>query len=120
MQNFIRINTWLDPYGSGDFQKLWTIFYWGWWLTFMPMMAMFIVRISRGRTLKNVIWMQMIFGTLGCWLCFGIFGGYSLNIQKSGKLDLVYILNESGQDDALITLIKNMQFPQFMTTFFVF
>lgn len=118
LQNFIRINTWLDPYGHGDFQRLWTIFYWGWWLTFMPMMAMFVVRVSKGRTLKNVIWLQMIFGTLGCWLCFCVFGGYSLNIQKSGQLDLVHMLNESGQDAAMVSLIKNMQFPTLMTILF--
>ena len=54
LQDFVRINTWLDPFGSGEFQEMWTIFYWGWWLTFMPLMALFIVRTSRGRTLRSV------------------------------------------------------------------
>lgn len=117
-QNFVRMNTWLDPFGSGDFQKMWTIFYWGWWLTFMPMMALFIVRISKGRSLKRVIWMQLIWGSLGCWCCFMIFGGYSLKIQQSGILDLASILQNQGQNIAIVEMLKQMPFSSFMIILF--
>lgn len=115
---FLRINTWTDPFGTGRFQELWTIFYWGWWLTYMPLMALFIVRISRGRTLKNVIWNQLIWGTLGCWFCFGIFGGYSLYMQKNGVLDLNTILKEGGQDQALMSLLNHLPMSKLMILLF--
>ncbi|MFB6375009.1 MAG: BCCT family transporter, partial [Bradymonadaceae bacterium] len=31
-------------------QKGWTVFYWGWWISWCPFVGMFIARISRGRT----------------------------------------------------------------------
>ena len=117
-QKFIRMNTWGDPFGDGSFQKMWTIFYWGWWLAFMPLMALFIVKISKGRTLKRVIWMQLIWGSLGCWTCFMIYGGYSLKIHQSGRLNLVDMLNTQGQDVTILELIKTM--PMSMLSLVVF
>ena len=117
-QNFIRMNTWADPFGDGKFLNMWTIFYWGWWLAFMPMMALFVVRISRGRTLKNVIWQQLIWGSLGCWACFSVFGGYSLNLQKSG-VDLVSILNNEGQEGVITYILEHIPASGLVTAIFL-
>lgn len=53
-----------DPFGDKKFVNEWTMFYWGWWLIFIPIMGMFIAKISRGRTLKQVILGQMIWAAL--------------------------------------------------------
>ena len=117
-QDFMRMNTWLDPFGTGEFQRMWTVFYWGWWLSFMPLMALFIVRISKGRSLRRVVWMQLIWGSLGCWTCFMIFGGYSLKLQQSGKMDLIGMVNTSGQDATIIELIRTMPLAPVVTVVF--
>ena len=77
---FIHLNTRIAPYENESFVERWTVFYWGWWIAFMPMMGMFVARISRGRTIRNVIWGQMIWGTLGMlyklydfWRLFSVF-----------------------------------------------
>ena len=31
------------------------IFYWGWWIAWAPFVGMFIAKISRGRTVRNII-----------------------------------------------------------------
>lgn len=74
----------------------------------MPMMGMFVGKISRGRTIKNVMWGQLIWGSLGCCFSFMIFGGYSLYLQKSGRVDLVSILNNEGQSQAIIAILKTL------------
>ena len=33
----------------------WTIFYWGWWISWSPFVGMFIAEISRGRTIRQFI-----------------------------------------------------------------
>jgi choline-glycine betaine transporter len=55
----------MEDYDSADRLRLaqpgnwimngWTIFYWGWWVSWAPFVGMFIARISRGRTLRSVI-----------------------------------------------------------------
>lgn len=33
----------------------WTMFYWGWWISWAPFVGMFVAIISRGRTIRQVI-----------------------------------------------------------------
>ena len=117
ISNFFRMSTYTQPFGDGSFTKNWTVFYWGWWIAFMPMMGMFVGKISRGRTIKNVVWGQLIWGTAGCCLSFMVFGGYSLYLQKSGKVDLVSILNKGTQSDAILAILKTLPMSRIMMLF---
>ena len=46
---------------EGDSKKtegwlgLWTLFYWAWWISWAPFVGMFIARISRGRTVRELV-----------------------------------------------------------------
>ncbi len=113
-QNFFRMSTWMDPFGTSTFVEDWTIFYWGWWVAFMPMMGIFVARISRGRTIRNVVWGQMLWGTLGCASSFAIFGGYSLYLQKNGILDVATILNTQGQSAAILAILQTLPMEKFV------
>ena len=37
-----------------DWQDTWTMFYWGWWISWSPFVGMFIARISKGRTVREL------------------------------------------------------------------
>ena len=109
---FFKMSTYTDPFGEGKFTSEWTVFYWGWWIAFMPMMGMFVARISKGRTIKNVVWGQLIAGTLGCCFSFMVFGGYSLYLQYNGIVDIVSILNNEGQAAAIIGILETLPFAK--------
>ena len=38
-----------------NFMNYWTVFYWAWWLAWAPFVGTFVARISRGRTVGEVI-----------------------------------------------------------------
>ena len=40
----------------------------------MPVMGLFVARISRGRTIRQVICGQVLWGSVGCMTVFGIMG----------------------------------------------
>src|SRR5918993_1220945 len=46
LDSFSPNNSWL---GS------WTVFYWSWWIAWCPYVGLFIARISRGRTIRQVV-----------------------------------------------------------------
>ena len=115
--DFVKMSTYTDPFGSGKFTQEWTVFYWGWWLAFMPMMGMFVGRISRGRTIRNVVWGQLIWGSLGCCVSFMIFGGYSLFLQETGRVDLASILLSEGQSAAIVAILQTLPMPKLMMIF---
>ena len=64
--------------GDAAWQGGWTIFYWGWWISWAPFVGMFIARISRGRTIREfMVGVMFVPTTLAFfWLC--IFGGNAI------------------------------------------
>lgn len=103
--NFITMSTWTDPIGQSSFFKDWTVFYWAWWIAYAPMMGLFVARISRGRTIRELIIAEMVWGSLGCWVFFAVWGGYALDLQVSGQLDVAAILNGAGGIPATVQAI---------------
>lgn len=66
----------------------WTIYYWGWWISWAPFVGAFIARISRGRTIREFVAGVLLLPSLGCFVWIAIFGGTGLWIQLSGLADL--------------------------------
>lgn len=111
ISNFFHMSFNTDPFGQTGFPQKWTVFYWGWWLSYIPIMGLFTARISRGRTIRQVILGMIGYGSLGCLLSFSALGCYSLDLQLSGKVDLVTILATQGKEAALITILDTLPFP---------
>ena len=107
-QNFLRMNFWTDPFTRSGFVESWTIFYWAWWIAFAPYVGLFITRISRGRTIRQVITGMLIFGSLGSWLFYMIIGNYGLFLQLTDKLDLVGTLNTISGNAAIVATLETL------------
>ena len=71
--------------GESDWQGGWTIFYWGWWISWAPFVGMFIARISRGRTIREfMVGVMFVPTTLAFfWLC--IFGGNAMYLELTAE-----------------------------------
>lgn len=86
------MNTWTDPILETGFTEDWTVFYWAWWIAYGPFMGLFVTKISRGRSLRAVIFGMIGFGSLGCAVFYVIWGNsvmwMDLN-QDIGFLELV-------------------------------
>lgn len=65
-------------YTGGAWQAGWTIFYWGWWISWAPFVGVFIARISRGRTVRQFVAGVLLVPTLVTFLWFSILGGTAL------------------------------------------
>ena len=83
----------------------------------MPMMGLFVGKISRGRTIRNVMWGELFWGSLGCAASFMIFGGYALWLQHSGRVDVASILAIGGNSAAIIAIMKTFPFSKFVMFF---
>ncbi|HEY9278879.1 MAG TPA: BCCT family transporter, partial [Eoetvoesiella sp.] len=56
----------------------WTIFYWGWWISWGPFVGMFVARISRGRTIRQFI-VGVLFAPAGfSFIWFTVFGDLAI------------------------------------------
>ena len=125
LDNFFRINFWTDPIEGGGFPKGWTVFYWAWWIAYAPMMGLFVARISRGRTIRELILYGVGWGSLGCWAFFAIWGGYALHLDVNGVLDVSAILNKDGIPATVVAILKTLPaasilIPAFTILCFIF
>ena len=104
-QNFLKMSTWLDPINNSGFPERWTVFYWGWWVISAPIIGMFIAKISKGRTIRQMISGAIIYGTLGCALVFVILGNYGLYLQISGTFDVISYLQNFGANATIFKIL---------------
>ncbi len=66
----------------------WTVFFWGWFLGYGPLMAMFVARISRGRTIRQMVVLISLLAPVITCLWFTIIGGSGLafELQQPGVI----------------------------------
>ena len=65
-----------------NWMNTWTIFYWGWWIAWAPFVGMFIAKISRGRTVRQIINGALTGPVIYSFFWFAIFGGTALRIER--------------------------------------
>ena len=68
---------------------LWTLFYWAWWISWAPFVGMFIARISRGHTVRELVAGVLLIplGFTLAWL--SIFGNSALDlVMNQGAVEL--------------------------------
>lgn len=124
-RDFFRMATWLEPFGGlgniskDNFPQSWTIFYWAWWLVYAPFVGLFIARISKGRTLKEVILGTLGYGTLGCTLFFGILGNYGLWLEITGKFSVTKVLQEKEGPAAIMSILEQLPMSNVVIVIFV-
>ncbi|WP_084332455.1 BCCT family transporter [Marinobacterium jannaschii] len=105
MWNLIPMGFWTDPNPESQWQGWWTIFYWGWWLSWGPLVGLFIARISRGRTIRQFLLSALIIPPLGGFLWIVIFGGSALHIELYGAGGIVDAVN----NDMTLALYKTIE-----------
>ena len=120
LQNFIRLNTWTDPVADSGFVESWTVFYWAWWIAYGPFVGIFVTRISRGRTIRQVVSGMLVFGSLGAAAFFIVFGNYALHLELSESLSVTGLIREIGEPAAIAAVFQSLPLGQLaLAAFFV-
>jgi BCCT family betaine/carnitine transporter len=108
-ENFITMSSWMDPQGvSGGFPEWWTVFYWAWSAMYAPFYGLFFAKISKGRTMGQMIAGTVGFGSLGCFFVFEILGGYGMFLNTNGIIDVVKMQAELGDAGLVVGILSNL------------
>ena len=113
--------------GYEGWAQAWTIFYWGWWIAWSPFVGLFIARISRGRTVRQMVIGVLMIPTTFSIIWLGAFGGSAIYVERfmGGAIyDTVY---NQGNAFAMfemleafpLTLVTSLVAVTLVTTFFV-
>lgn len=111
LQNFVGMSLFTDALGDGNWIKSWTVFYWAWWISWSPFVAIFVARISKGRTIREFILGLIFAPTLAGLVWFSIFGGAALHVELLGDGGIVKAVNENVST-AIFNLLAHYPFSQ--------
>lgn len=75
----------VDFTGENQWRADWTLFYWGWWISWAPFVAIFLARVSYGRTVGAVVVTGLLVPTLATLAWLAVFGGAALQIERFGE-----------------------------------
>ncbi|MCS5574217.1 MAG: BCCT family transporter, partial [Pseudomonadales bacterium] len=117
LQNFIKMTTWADPLQRSAFVESWTVFYWAWWIALGPFVGMFVCKISEGRTVREVIFGMLGWGSLGCALFFIVLGNYAYFLETTGVLPVIQETTEVSPSAAIASMMTTLPMGTFWLIF---
>ncbi|MGB5693658.1 MAG: BCCT family transporter [Flavobacteriaceae bacterium] len=94
--DFVPMSIAFGNYNPGlDFLTDWTFYYWAFWIAWAPFTGIFIARISKGRTIRELLLGVMIIPSIGTFLWFSVFGTSAFQLIQNwgnyqGEFDNVF------------------------------
>lgn len=105
----------LYAYAPTDWIGGWTIFYWGWCLSWSPFVGLFIARISRGRTIREFAVGTLLMPTLITILWLTVFGNSAIRMIREEGLQSLADIIEKDQSLALFQFLEQFPFSQVLS-----
>jgi BCCT family betaine/carnitine transporter len=115
LQNFVHMSLFTDPTGNGAFTRDWTVFYWLYWITYTPGVAIFVTRVSQGRTIREVVLAMVLGGCGGCWFFFGSLESYAIHQFMSNIVNTPAMLSGAGGEAAVSQLLSTLPLGKLMS-----
>ena len=92
--------------------KDWSVFYWAWWMALAPMVGAFIVNISNGKNLRQIILGTILIGSLGCIFSMSILSNLSIYLFEMELLNSPYLLSNGSmtREELVVDTIGTLNF----------
>ncbi len=107
VQNFITMNTYR---GDSAWLSGWTVFFFAWFLGYGPMMAIFVSRISRGRTVREIVTAVAVIAPVVTTFWFTVVGGTGIFQELANPGSVSEALNSNGAPAAMIAITEQLPF----------
>ncbi len=89
----------------------WTTFFWAWWLSWSPFVGLFIARVSRGRTVRELVACMLVIPTLTVTIWMNAFGGTAVSqYVDRGHSAVIAAVQAQQPELALFALLETMPF----------
>jgi glycine betaine transporter len=96
----------------------WTLFYWTNWMAWAPVTALFLGRISKGYTVRQMMTFTLLLPSLFVTVWMGILGGSAL-VMESQSHTLLNQLADSGPESIIYSIMQTIPMGSFLSAVFV-
>lgn len=116
LDNFIPMATYR---GDEGWLSWWTVFFWGWFLGYGPMMAIFIARISRGRNIRQIVTTISVVAPLVTCFWFTIVGGSGLAFEIADPGSVSKAFEGFNLPGVLLAVTQQLPMPMLVSILFL-
>ena len=106
LSSFFTMATMTTQTAPDWWMQWWTVFFFAWFIGYGPLMAIFVARISRGRTIRQMILAVAVVAPIATTVWFTLMGGSGIYYQLTGAIDLTDALNNFRFDVATLTVAQ--------------
>lgn len=106
IQNIPRMSLFTDPIEKTGFPESWTIYFQAFYLNYLAMMGIFVAKISKGRTIRQVALATILGISAGGWFLFGVDGSFSIKTFLDGSVNVVELVNSGIGDAAIYKILE--------------
>jgi choline-glycine betaine transporter len=85
----------------------WTVFYWGWFLGYAPLMGLFTAGVSRGRSIRELVLAVAILCPIVTNIWFTLLGGTGIKLELEGA-GISEVLAQNGQAASLLAILSSL------------
>lgn len=112
ISNFFTLSFQTQPLKEGYMNWMgdWTIVYFTWWIAWAPFVGIFLARISKGRTIRELVLSSMIIPTIFTVAWFATFGGSAVFLEHTGAAQIADAV-DANKTTALFLLLKQFPIP---------
>lgn len=96
----------------------WPLFYWTNWLAWAPMTGLFLGRISKGYTVRQMLLFTLVLPSAFVTLWMGILGGAALDLEAQ-QGSLVPVLENGGAEQIIYAIFDSMPMGGVLAAIFV-
>lgn len=121
--HFVEAMTFTDPIPTepNDLWPQWWDMYWFVdWLSFGPIIGLFLVKLAYGRTLREFIVINMVLPASFGMLWFGAFGAFALDLQLVQNIDIVGFMNENGTESVMLKVLEYLPLGELWRPLLIF
>ncbi len=83
LQRLPETTLWTDAEARTGWQAGWTLFYWGWWISWAPFVGMFLARVSRGRTIREFVFGVLLVPVAFTFVWLAVFGNTAFSVDEA-------------------------------------
>ena len=107
-QNLIGMSLYAEPMYKTGWVGNWSDFYWAWWLSFAPLVGLFLIRLGYGRTVKQYVLVNLVAPSIFGMVWFAFFGSSAIFFDHFRSGNIGAEIAKYGNDVSLYALLNHL------------
>ena len=101
---------------TSKYSITWTVFYWAWYFALAPAVGTFIVNVSSGKTIREIILGSLLIGSFGGFFHVGVLSNSSIYLFENGILNSPELYKENiiGLESIVVETISSLNYGYFL------